>query len=668
MKINKFFWKITLLFSVVLIFSFMSPKIANGDSGTPILKIEANNLSFNDSVYIKYAVSYENTAKQNVSLLIWTEAQSDYTIANKEHQLSSVGTTTVGEKTCLVFDFKELSAKQMTDDVYARAYTRLNNVDYYSPVQKYSILQYAYNKLGRTGPASDNENLKALLMQMLDYGAIAQTYFNYKTGFLATDAFYQIKVIGGTLDDLCTKGLYKPGTQIALSAPAIDANGNVFLYWSNDVGTLIGTTPALNYTVSEKNETLKPVYSGLEIESNGDGTACVVGRGTQAESDLIIPAYTTAGDSVTEIDSSAFAGENIKSVTMPATVTSIGRKAFYGCSLLTDVYYHGTEAEWNAILIGNNNQPLSDANIHYLEECLVIFQNWDGSELGRQTVEKGKAVLPPTDPTRDGYRFVGWSQNYAKIEEDCIISAMFIVNSEADSEFSYIYFEDGKYLGTKENPYMIFLGRKNVSEFSTLHPKTKLVLGGPIINDGSYSSPANSLSFPEGVEVIERVSLINGFSYYYTIDSLPETLISADFLSVSDIGGNQSYNIYEGGKYLGNENNPHVALIKAGSSAANQISPETKLIGNYAFSGYSFTNIVIPGNVVSMGKQAFDGMNSVLQTIDYGGTTAQWESAFPYSNIVGFKNSSVSGGTKIGEVSVICTDGTLTLDVLQSGK
>ncbi len=50
---------------------------------------------------------------------------------------------------------------------------------------------------------------------------------------------------------------------------------------------------------------------------------------------------------------------------IPATVTKIENAAFAECELLSDVYYGGTETEWNAIIIGTNNDNLKNATIHY---------------------------------------------------------------------------------------------------------------------------------------------------------------------------------------------------------------------------------------------------------------------------------------------------------------
>lgn len=69
---------------------------------------------------------------------------------------------------------------------------------------------------------------------------------------------------------------------------------------------------------------------------------------------------------VTSIDMYAFydcSGMNY--VTIPAAVTTICEGAFDGCDALTDVYFAGSEAEWNAVTIESENDPLLNATIHY---------------------------------------------------------------------------------------------------------------------------------------------------------------------------------------------------------------------------------------------------------------------------------------------------------------
>ena len=40
---------------------------------------------------------------------------------------------------------------------------------------------------------------------------------------------------------------------------------------------------------------------------------------------------------------------NIESVTIPTSITEIGLNAFWGCSKLKTINYHGTQAQWEQI-------------------------------------------------------------------------------------------------------------------------------------------------------------------------------------------------------------------------------------------------------------------------------------------------------------------------------
>ena len=77
-------------------------------------------------------------------------------------------------------------------------------------------------------------------------------------------------------------------------------------------------------------------------------------------------ASVTIPASVTIIDNNVFYGcKSMTGVTIPAGVTDIWSCAFYACTNLSDVYYGGTEEQWKAIAIDRDNEPLTEATIHY---------------------------------------------------------------------------------------------------------------------------------------------------------------------------------------------------------------------------------------------------------------------------------------------------------------
>lgn len=74
------------------------------------------------------------------------------------------------------------------------------------------------------------------------------------------------------------------------------------------------------------------------------------------------------GKGLTKISDSAFEDcSALKSVYIPGSVELIEKEAFAECNALTDVYYDGDEEDWGNIQIREENQRLTDANIHYLK-------------------------------------------------------------------------------------------------------------------------------------------------------------------------------------------------------------------------------------------------------------------------------------------------------------
>ena len=76
---------------------------------------------------------------------------------------------------------------------------------------------------------------------------------------------------------------------------------------------------------------------------------------------VILPA------SVTEIGNYTFTNcSAIKELYFGSGITEIGVESLYGCTGLEKIYYAGTEAQWNAITIGEKNSVSSNVQLIFL--------------------------------------------------------------------------------------------------------------------------------------------------------------------------------------------------------------------------------------------------------------------------------------------------------------
>jgi uncharacterized repeat protein (TIGR02543 family) len=59
----------------------------------------------------------------------------------------------------------------------------------------------------------------------------------------------------------------------------------------------------------------------------------------------------------------------------------------------------------------------------------VTFRNDDNTEIATKTVEEGSKVTKPTDPTKDGYRFIEWVYNHAAFNFDTPITQNIVLTA-----------------------------------------------------------------------------------------------------------------------------------------------------------------------------------------------------------------------------------------------
>ena len=326
-------------------------------------------------------------------------------------------------------------------------------------------------------------------------------------------------------------------------------------------------------------------------------------------------------------------------------------------------------------------------------KCTVTFDTGGVTEIAAQKLEKGDRITQPQDPERAGYIFTGWTYEnepwsfvgyvvsgdmtltanwlpvtYTITYNDTSIGSnptSFTVESgditlTAPERAGYIF--DGWTWEGQTEPQMTAtipagthesktftahwsFAAFEVSEFGVLAPNAEaksslpadLVI--PAVFNGiavtSISSWAfkgctglTSVTIPEGVTSIGYLAFFDCTGL--TSITIPDSVTSIDGSAFSGCT-KLSYNAYDNAKYLGNAQNPYVALIKASDTSITSctIHADTKVICGSAFSGCpSLTSVTIPDSVRSIDDSAFSGCTGLTSVTIPEGVTSIGSYAF----------------------------------------
>ena len=100
-------------------------------------------------------------------------------------------------------------------------------------------------------------------------------------------------------------------------------------------------------------------------------------------------------ESISSINDELFSKySEIEKVTIPENITTIGSNAFANCFELKDVYYGGTQEQWNKINFGKGNDNLLSADIHFASS-----PSTDPTETTSSVTEPESTVTEPAEST-----------------------------------------------------------------------------------------------------------------------------------------------------------------------------------------------------------------------------------------------------------------------------
>ena len=166
----------------------------------------------------------------------------------------------------------------------------------------------------------------------------------------------------------------------------------------------------------------------------------------------------------------------------------------------------------------------------------VIFKDWDGTELKRETVADGASATAPSDPIRAGYVFAGWDKSFTNVTADTIVTATYTVSAASPA--------------------------LKVSSITAAPGATKVTVMVSLENNPGFLTMALEMSFNPDVLTLTRVSNGADFTDYnftgpknkvsgcraaWFSTDLPEEILDGDVMTlqftVADNAASGSYPI-----------------------------------------------------------------------------------------------------------------------------
>ena len=127
----------------------------------------------------------------------------------------------------------------------------------------------------------------------------------------------------------------------------------------------------------------------------------------------------TLPEGLTTVGNAAFAMAGLTEVTLPKSLKKVGKTAFASVPAINTVTYTGTETAWQELLSSqtfedtdtveeSNPQLAHDALANFYCAHTVTFDKNGHGDPEEKVVEYNHTTTPISDPTADGYKFMGW--------------------------------------------------------------------------------------------------------------------------------------------------------------------------------------------------------------------------------------------------------------------
>ncbi len=184
-------------------------------------------------------------------------------------------------------------------------------------------------------------------------------------------------------------------TSIPIPNSVTSLGGGVFSYcnslknidWTNNIesipyGTFMGCENLESVTIQNNVRTIgEDAFYGCNKLSNIKMPCSLRLIDDYAFSNCIALKSIIIPNGVSEIGDEAFSNcSNLKYLTLPSTLRTVKGYVFYKCTSISDVYYGGTEEEWDNISFFNIGTYLENATMHYSVKSMDVAYVVRGTE------------------------------------------------------------------------------------------------------------------------------------------------------------------------------------------------------------------------------------------------------------------------------------------------
>ena len=170
-----------------------------------------------------------------------------------------------------VFSYKGINPQLMNDEITAVLHAKNGNKEYTSPQKVMSVKKYAYTMLDRYS-AEEHSKLRTLLVDLLNYGAMAQKYVGYKTDNLVNSDLTDTQKSWASKNTEDFKNIRDFNFK-TISNPSVQWNAcGLVLNNSIMIRAKFSAKDIENKTVEFAFRNTKFIYDKNDFVNNGDGT------------------------------------------------------------------------------------------------------------------------------------------------------------------------------------------------------------------------------------------------------------------------------------------------------------------------------------------------------------------------------------------------------------